>query len=428
MGLFSFLNRKKYKENQPRSTTRFSQISGGTLIHEDSAMEVSAFYRGVVYISTQLAKLPWEVKDKDNNIVDNRVNKMIKLAPNDEVNSFMLRIFLFQQALVFGNAYAEIERDNAGRPVALWPIPSRHVDPIRTAESNELIYRVIGGGLTQQNPDAYLPKRDIFHLKNFHTKDGIVGLGLIQYAAEALGTAKGADKFANSLYSNGGMPSGVLSTDGKLSEDVATRLKESWESAHAGRKTGGTAILEEGLSYSPISHDPQVLQFLESRQFSVLEIARFLGLPPTKLFDTQAATFNNIENANLEVATDTLDAWARNLEMEADIKLLNNGFNGYKTEIDLQAVFRGDMETRSQYFTRLMQVGAITPNEIRKAEGKAPYDGGDRYYIATNNYTPSDRVDEVVDAQAGANDEPEMENDSEREVNEAVVNYLKRNT
>jgi len=431
MGIFSFFNKKKYREGQPQASTRLAVRSGGTTVYPDSAMQVSAFYRGVIYISTQLAKLPWDVKDIENKkLTKHRISPIIGLAPNDEMNSFMFRLFMFQSALIYGNAYAEIERDNAGRIVALWPIPAQHVDILRAGKSNEILYRIIRGGISIPGEDAFLTKREMFHLRNFHTKDGFAGLGLIEYAAEALGTALGANGFANSLYSNGGMPAGVLTIDGKLSDEALSRVKESWSSAHGGRKVGGTAILEEGLKYNSISHDPQVLQFLESRQFSVLEIARFLGLPPTKLFDTNAATFNNIENANLEVATDTLDAWARNIEMEADIKLLDKGFSGRKTEMDMKAVFRGDMDTRSTYFTKMMQIGAMTPNEIRTEEGNTPYEGGDRYYIATNNYTPADRVDEVVDSQVGINDQPMpvINNKVDDELNGAVISYLNGKT
>lgn len=143
---------------------------------------------------------------------------------------------------------------------------------------------------------------------------------------------------------------------------------------------------------------PDVLQFLESRQFGILEIARFLGVPPTKLFDTTAATYSNVENANLEVATDTLDSWATNLEMEADVKILNNRHGGRFTDINLYAIFRGDMKTRSDYFKAMMGVSAITPNQIRKLEGQPGYPGGDKYYIATNNFSPVDRLDEIIDA------------------------------
>ena len=67
--------------------------------------------------------------------------------------------------------------------------------------------------------------------------------------------------------------------------------------------------------------------------------------------------------------------------------------------MDLYAVFRGDMTTRANYFSKMMQCSAISPNEIRAKEGMAPFEGGDRYFLAMNNYSPLDRVDELIDAQ-----------------------------
>ena len=75
--------------------------SGGTYMNEDTSMKVSAFYRGIMYISTQIAKLPWEVKDKDNNVlVDDTVARLIDLAPNPEMNAMFFRLFMIQQAIV----------------------------------------------------------------------------------------------------------------------------------------------------------------------------------------------------------------------------------------------------------------------------------------------------------------------------------------
>jgi len=370
-------------------------MSGGSVVSDDTAMQASAFYRGVVYISTQIAKLPWEVKDADNNIIDNDISYLLNGAPNEEMTSFGLKLFLIQTAIVRGNGYAEIVRDMSGRPRELWPINPLKVFPTRDADG-KLWYHIVSGG--EDSADTMLRPRDLFIVRNFHTKDGFQGQGVVGYAMDTLGISLGADKFANALFANGGMPSGVLQYPGRLDDEAFKRLKESWSNSNGGRKTGQTAILEDGVTYSPISHAPDVLQFLESRKFNVAEIARFLGVPPTKLFDSHAAKYNNIEHSNLEVATDTLDSWCRNLESEADIKLLNGNYKGYKTKLDLYAIFRGDMATRATYFNTMMQSGAITPNQIRLQEGLAPYVGGDRYYIASNNFTPEDRQDEIIDA------------------------------
>jgi HK97 family phage portal protein len=394
MKFLNFFNR--VKDTMLTPTRRIFGMSGGSYVNDDTSMQASAFYRGVIYVSTQIAKLPWEVKDSKNNIIENDISYLLNVSPNDEMSAFGLKLVLIQTAIIRGNSYAEIERYMDGRPKALWPLNPNKVDTVRDSQGT-LWYRVQGGSL--DGKDAYLKPKDIFITRNFHTKDGFQGQGVIAYAMDTLGISLGADKFANALFANGGMPSGVLNYPGKLSDEAFKRLKETWAESNGGRKTGQTAILEDGVAYSPISHAPDVLQFLESRKFNVTEIARFLGIPPTKLFDSDSAKFNNIEHANLEVATDTLDAWCRNLESEADIKLLNGRYKGYKTELDLYAVFRGDMATRAEYFVKMLQTGAITPNEIREKEGMAGYPGGDRFFIASNNLTPQDRMDEVIDSQ-----------------------------
>ena len=386
-------------------------------------MQVAAFNRGLIYISTQIAKLPWDVKDMNNNIIRGGVSDLLNLCPNPEMNAFRWRLVMVQQAIIHGNAYAEIERDGAGRPIALWPLESSRMELMRTRSGNLVyVYSDPNGG------DVFMSPRDVYHLPNFHTKDGLVGQGVVSYGREILGIQVAADNMAAGLFHNSGIPSGILAHPGKLSDDAYNRLKESWAEQQGGRKTGSTSILEEGMEYTPINVSNTALQFLESRQFGVLEIARFLGVPPTKLFDVTAATYSNVEQSNLEVATDTLDSWATNLEMEADVKILNNRYGGRFTDIDLYAVFRGDMKTRSDYFKAMMSIGAMTPNQIRSREGMPAYKEGDNYYIATNNFTPVDRMDELIDAditQKTKSNTP-AKAPANSDVEQAVLDYLKK--
>lgn len=398
------LGLKKTRDLVVQNPRRGFSFSSGIPVYEDNAMQVSAFYRGVIYISSQMAKLPWEIKDKTNKIIDNNLSVLLNLCPNPEMSSMFFRLCMTQNAIIHGNSYAEIERDLTGKPVALWPIPSNFVQPTRDVEG-KLVYRIMGSATLSEW--VYLRPKDIFHVKNFHTKDGIVGLGVVGYGTDVLGISLGADRMAGSLFQNGGMPSGVLTVTGTLSDEAFKRVKDSWKESHGGRNAGGIAVLEEGADFKPTQLSPDIMQFLESRKFSVIEIARFLGVPPSKLFDSEKSSYNNQEQGALEVATDTLDAWARNYEMEADIKLLNNQYGGYFTEMDLYAVFRGDMATRAEYFTKMMGTGSITPNEIRNKEGMAPYKNGDKHYIAVNNFSPADRVDDIIDAQIASKKTPQ---------------------
>ena len=118
------------------------------------------------------------------------------------------------------------------------------------------------------------------------------------------------------------------------------------------------------------------------------------------------------------MANDTIDPWAKIWEQETDKKLLNNRHAGKNSQFDLYDLFRGDMDTRSTYFKNMFGIGAITPNQIRGKEGMSPYDKGEDYYIATNNFTPISRLDDVINSQIA----PKQESSVDKE----IANYLKK--
>lgn len=442
IAFLKYLNQRQTSDGKYlRYPRRAFNFFGKAVVDEDGSMQVAAFNRGVVYISTQIAKLPWEVKGSDKKIIDaNPIANILNLQPNDEMTAFMMKTMLIQQAIVHGNAFCEIERNAYTRaPIALWPLFSRGMEMRRDPNTGQLFYRYTANLAGGDSAPIDLDPNDVFHVKNFHTKDGIVGQGVVAYGKEVLGINISADDMAGGLFRNGGLPSGVVTHPGTMSDEAYRRLKDSWKAQQGSRNAGGTAILEEGSSYQPINHTPDTLQFLESRQFGVLEIARFLGLPPTKLFDVVAAKYANVENSNLEVATDTLHSWSAMLCQEADIKLLNGRYGGRYTEIDLYEIFRGDMASRATYFKTMMSVGAMTPNEIRAREGLPNYTQGDNFYIATNNFTPVDRMDEIIDAditqktKPAAPSQPPVKggsegdgSDSQKQVAAAVVKYLNK--
>ena len=430
--LKNFLARTIYKLRQIPGLRSVYNYSSGQPVNPETAMKVAALYRGLTYIATQIANLPWEVKDSKNNVLGNdAIAYLLNVSPNPEMNAHSFRIAMLLNAIMHGNFIAEIERNYYGKPIALWPIAQHDIFPWRDAEGT-LFYRVVGGSKTNIGADAYIHPSNVFHIKNINSFDGMIGQGIIHYATTTLGISLGADSMAGNLFSNMGMPSGIISVQGALSDVAGARIKESWNTAHNGKKSGGTAVLEQGATFTPINVSPNVLQFLESRKFGVVEIARFLGLPPAKLFDAEASKFNNIEQANLEVATDTLNTWTRVIESEADMKLLNGQFAGKYTQLDLYHVFRGDMKTRGQYFKDMISIGSITPNEVRNKEGLAPYKDGDKFYISVNNLTPANMVDEVVKSQIKSANTPAPSpapaDPSKAEIAKATVKFLESRT
>lgn len=431
--MFNFFNkRNKTEGTNPQNVTGRSVFGGFKKFHvtEETSMKVSAYYRGVIYLSSQLAKLPLHIKDGNNKIIkDHAVYKLLNTNPNEEMNAMGFKLWMLQVAINKGMAYAEIVRSLNGTPIGLYPVHPDFIRPYRHTDGVLYYY--------YNNPNSgreyVLTPSDLLIFRNLHTYDGSHSYGIMEYASNTLGIAIGADSFAKDTYESGGLPSGVLEYEGKLKDAEFERLKESWKLMT--QKQGSTPILESGVKYKPLSHSPDILQLLDSRKFSVEEIARYLGVPVSKLFADGGAKYSSNEQANLEVVSDTLDAWAKFCECEIDYKLLGKNHNGVYCELDLFEIFRGDMVTRSTYYKNMMSTGSITPNEIREREGYAPYKDGNNYYIATNNYTPANRLDEYFDsiinkrgesALPPPKEEDEDEKKAKAEITNAVVEVLKK--
>ena len=56
------------------------------------------------------------------------------------------------------------------------------------------------------------------------------------------------------------------------------------------------------MKYKPTAINPEDAQFLASRRFQVIEIARIFRVPPHKIMELSDAHYNNIENSNLDYA------------------------------------------------------------------------------------------------------------------------------
>lgn len=397
-------NQQNYKPTSPTRSSYFPSYQYGQAVTSDSALEVSAFYRGCWYLSTQIAKLPWDIKTTQNQIINERNNiwYLLNRKTNSEMPSFHFKALMMYGCLLKGNGFAEIVKDSTGRIRSFYPIMHHDVCLIRN-ENGVLYYQISN---TNGQVLTYFKPEEILHFRGPHTEDGINGLSPINYAKKVLGIAKGADKMAGAMFENAGMPSGTLETDSVLNEDVIERLRQTWKEKYGRESSGGVAVLEQGMKFNPINFAPDVMQFLESRKFSVIEIARFLNVPPAKLYTIEAQTYNNIEHTNLEVGNDTIDVWARIFEQEIDVKVLDRSL---RSEMDLHQLYRGDAKTRSDYYKSMVGIGAMTPNQVRMRDGLEPYENGDEYYISSNNLTPISRINEVIDSQISSSQPSELE-------------------
>jgi HK97 family phage portal protein len=353
-----------------------------------TAMTLSTYFACVRNLSEDLGKLPFMVYREEvsgrERVPGHPMYQLLHDAPNPETTSMTFRETLTSWAASWGNGYAEIQRDGRGLPVALWPIHPSRVRVHRDIDSGALVYDVSAdvsaGGIAYGA--VRLRPEDVLHIHGLG--DGVCGYSVLRFAAESLGVGLAAQSFGAAFFANGAAMSGILTHPGKLEDKARANLRESWAAAYGGaRKAGATAVLEEGVTYERTSVPPDEAQFLETRQFQVEEVCRWFRMPPHKVQNLLRSTFSNIEAQNTEYVIDTLMAWAVRWEQEVRRKLLAG--TDLVAEILFTGMLRGDQNARANFYRTMVNIGALSPNEVREAENLN--DGGtalDRYYMQSN--------------------------------------------
>lgn len=398
-------NRAKSDQPNPDSGRNF--FSGGTqsgvYVNSDSALCYSAVWGCVRVISETVAQLPWKTYQrtaggkKEIPGDRNTVAWLLHTQPNPESTAFRFKRQLVANALTWGNGYAEIERDASGRPLWLWPIHPERVKVVRD-NVGDVFYLVKNG-----SEEVAIPAADMLHVRGIGDDD-LVGTSIIAKAKQSIGLGLAMEQFGASFFGNGANMGGALMHPRVLSEAARSNLEDSMKKRAGGRNSLSTLVLEEGMKYERIGIPPDDAQFLESRQFQIVEICRWFRVPPHKLADLSRATWNNIEHQSIEFVTDTVVPWTCNLEEEANLKLFGRQQRGvYYTKFSLGALLRGDTASRFAAYATGRQWGWLSVNDIRELEDMNRIKGGDQYLVPSNMTTP-EGVKKTADAVGTAPD------------------------
>ena len=390
MGFFSrvrniFARQKTVPEDPRRLFFWPGRTPAGIPITHENALTYSAVWGCVRVISESIAQMGAHVYqpitlDRSERI-SHTVDYLVDKQANPELSAFTFRETMLAHALTWGNGYAEIERDNAGRATWLWPITPDRVNPERTRDG-ALIYDISNRG----NSNAVLPPTDIFHLHGLGF-DGVQGYSVIGLARKAIGLGLATEEFGSTFFGNGTHLGGVLEHPAKLTKEAQERLAASWaEKYGSARNAFKPAILEEGMKWHQVGVPPEDAQFLETRKFQVHEVCRWYRVPPHKLADLERATFSNIEHQSIEFVTDTLVPWVTRFEQEGNIKLFGANRQGLFVRVNVGALLRGDLKSRYDAYAVGRQWGWLSVNDVRKLESLNPLppEIGDVYLTPLN--------------------------------------------
>ena len=369
----------------------FGRTTSGKPVNERTAMQTTAVYACVRILAEAVASLPLHVYEYQDDggkklVHDHPLYYLLHDEPNPEMTSFVFRETLMSHLLIWGNAYAQIIRDGAGRVLGLYPLLPDKMEVQRDDKGN--IYYVYSRN-SDENPmfkeygNIKLKAEDVLHIPGLGF-DGLIGYSPIAMAKNAVGMTLACGEYGASFFANGANPGGVLEHPGVLKDP--SKVRESWNSVYRGVSNAHKiAVLEEGMKYQQIGIPPEEAQFLETRKFQINEIARLYRIPPHMVGDLDKSSFSNIEQQSLEFVKYTLDPWVIRWEQSLQRSLLLPGEKGkYFIKLNVDGLLRGDYQSRMNGYAVGRQNGWFSANDIREMENMNPIpdeEGGNLYLI-----------------------------------------------
>lgn len=369
--------------------------AAGVAVSPDKALSITTYQACLTTLAESLAQLPCGLYrrngDQREPVHDHPVARLLR-QPNGWQTPFEYTEGSQIAAAHHGNGYSFIERDDAGRPTALIPLDAGKMTVLKGADL--MPYYQISG----HEP---MPQRMIHHVRWF-SLNGYTGVSPVQLHCDSLGLALATHGHASAVFANGTHLAGVLErpamvgqTELKaLSRERVDQIKAAWKSEYAGTDNAmKVAMLQEGITFRPLSMTNADAQLIDARKLSALEVAQIFKMPPHKVGLLERATNNNIEHQAIEFVIYCLMPWIKRHE-QARMRdlLLPSERDSLFIEFNVGGLLRGDVKSRYAAYAVARQWGWLSVNDIRRLENLPPIKGGDTY-LTPLNMVATDKVD-----------------------------------
>ena len=313
---------------------------------------------------------------------------VFKVRPNRDMTPYMCGRTVMSNAFWHGFG-AVWNRRKDGRIMERIPLPSDCCTIRQDPETKQYFYDYNVDGV-QYTFSGY----ELSFLF-FESYDGIRGRGMLDIARETIGAEGAAQQYGRKFYQNGAMISGVVEVDTDLQPKGREQIREQFKSfTPYSEDAFRVAVLDRGYKYTPLGLNQRDSQFIESRTFSVEEIARFSGIPKAMLQSGKEA-YNSNQQQRLLFVTDTLVPYVTQWEQENTYKTLlpRQREDGIYFKGNVAALMRGDDAARAGYYEKMISNGIMSPDECRALEERNPIPGGlGERFLATKNLGPLEQV------------------------------------
>lgn len=380
----------------------------GVHVSPESAMKAAAVYRCVSILSNVLAMFPKGMYEKFERgrrpAPEHPLDPIISFRPNRRQNAFEFWRQVAYHMVLRQNAYVQIVPGPPGRGWVGELVP---LNPDRISGPEEMP----GGTLrykyrTAQGTEIKMVGNvDIWHIQGL-SSDGLRGLSMVEMASDSIGLSLAAERHAARFFERGVKPQGILQHEKTLKTETAKEMSESFGRVYGGEAgTGKVPVLWEGMKFNPVSMTLKDAEFLDSRKFSVSEIARWFGVPPHMVGDVERSTSwgTGIEQQGIQFLVYSLEPWITLLEQSIRFSLVVQP-DRYYPKFNVNSILRMDAKSQADVFAVLIDKGILNPNECRELLERNPREGGDEYVDVTKETsspatpaTPSEPEEEEED-------------------------------
>jgi HK97 family phage portal protein len=348
------------------------KTNAGTYVSEYTALNLPVIYRAVSLIADALAYMPINMYRRENNkkvLADDREDYwVLSMRPNENMTSFVWRQTTQSHSLLWGNGYNSIVRTGKGMATEIIPLLPDRTRPVKEA-GKDLHYTTNIDG-----EQVKLPAADVIHIPALGF-DGLCGYSPVYMARQAVGMALALEEFGAKFFANDAKSGGFIHYPGQLNEKAQKNIKESLERQSGLDNAHRVKVLEEGAKFIQTTIPPEDAQFLGSREFQIAEIARLYGVPLHMLQSHEKVTSwgSGIEEMTLGFVIFTLAPWIARLEQELNRKLfMPSEQKTFYVKLNINALLRGDANSRADFYQKAIQSGWMTVNEAREKEDMDP--------------------------------------------------------
>jgi HK97 family phage portal protein len=354
------------------------ETQSSAYVDYQTAFTVNAVWACVSLISDTVSALPVDTYVRRDGIAYPYRPKPAWVSKPDMA---MPSVAFWQQTmislLIDGNAFVRLFRDSRGEIVNMVILNPLSVQVSRNALGQKFYTTTTEGNKVLSSDEVLHISGSILFPGEFRGKSPIDTL------RENIGLAISLESFAARFFGQGTTQNGVIEYPGSLTAEQAENLSKSFDRQHKGfRKAHKTGILSGGATFKPTMVANDQAQMLDSRRLAVEDVARAYRVPTDMIgLNNGGQSYNSIEQKQIAFVTHTLRPWLAKLEDAFSQLLPDSAFLAFSTD-DL---LRGDYATRIEGYSKLLQNGVLSTNEVRRKENMRPIDGGDVVRVPLTN-------------------------------------------